>query len=163
MHIIECHTSDIELTWQYIHGASFVPIKWGHHSVNRFRISLWASIGALRLCHCILIVIPQQTSKSGEYCKATIVCAWEFVFWKIWPACDRQQNVYGGEDLLQVSTWHGHSYIAGILLLAHALSVSSGWTYRWMSPYVITYMWAFHMQLATHSGSLQDDAAIFLV
>ena len=32
-------------------------------------------------------------------------------------------KMYGGEGLLQVNTWHKHSYIAGIHLLAHALSV----------------------------------------
>ena len=37
-------------------------------------------------------------------------------------ASDRQQNVRW-QGLFQVSAWHDRSYIAGILLLAHGLTV----------------------------------------
>ena len=73
---------------------------------------------------------------------------------------DRQQDV----RWLQVCAWHDRSYIAGIPLLAHGLTVK-------LSPYPCSHsspaeriaacVWAFQMQSATHSSSPQDDSASF--
>ena len=80
-------------------------------------------------------------------------------------------KMYGDEGLLQVNTWHKHSYIAGIHLLAHALSVKLSpcpgncsrlaehiaVCHHMWSP---TCMWAFQMQFATCSGSPQDECIL---
>ena len=77
-----------------------------------------------------------------------------------WPVTVRQLNV----RWLQVRAWHDRSYIAGIPLLAHSLTVKlSPCPYSHSSPAgrIAACLWAFQMQFATRSGSPQDDSASF--
>ena len=72
----------------------------------------------------------------------------------------RQQDV----RWLQVRAWHDRSYIAGIPLLAHSLTVKLSpcpCGHSSLAGRTAACLWAFQMQYATRSGSPQDDSASF--
>ena len=87
-----------------------------------------------------------------------------------WPVTVKQLDV----RLLQVRAWHDRSYIAGIPMLAHSLSVklspcpyshSIDTIYGHSSPagQIAACLWTFQMQFTTHSGLPQDDSASFYI
>ena len=83
-----------------------------------------------------------------------------------WQHAQQRCELWCESDVrwLQVRAWHDCSYIAEIPLLAHSLSVKLSpcqCSHSSLAGRIATCLWEFQMQVATHSGSPQDDSAPF--